>query len=428
MVYFSDLGGFLEKKNELLDISSYDYSSHFYWLSYIMVVIFRFNNGVKMSDYGDFTPLFKIINDPEIEKLFIKIISNTINKMKDINEEFDLYDFVKILNNILNIFELKEIEINYQEISLSVNNIENTHTPYKNNINLKSENSNILNIINNQIPNFLYRTGSNNFKTNNLEIIKPLVGYNDNNSYQYKNFFLNSIGSANYNELSNKKFFMMNGVNNFSKPDVNQYYEYLVSNFFSSHQNQSLNFGNYGNLNLILMLLNKQIKQNKDNNPEVNINEKNNNLGKKRIGSNLTLKTQNESSSDNSQIKKIQSVKKIKKNKDSHSNFMEEKSIPIKGELEKYLPFYENEKNELCSNIHHNFMKNHFPEGYRIDNFYIHIKTRKDKWNKRKNEYLVNIKTDFTMFQNILKERTIDIRENEMIKVWSPHLLSQTEG
>jgi hypothetical protein len=376
--------------------------------------------------------LFELINNNDIELMYRKLISNTINKMKNNNEDFELEDYINILNTILKYHKIDPIEdievkreisekntyniLNIQDIPPSVNNIKLT--------------ANTVNIINNQVPNMFL---------NNNRVRQPL-GFGD--LFSNTNGLFNNINSMYGNSDIYRQLYaslilkqQMNNLPNIFHQDMTSYYNMLMNKLL--HTTHIANTGI--NMNMLLTLLGKNNNapqeaptpiQLEEQSPPKSFLGKKNKKEKKSENSNR----KNNSSNDNT-ITNIQTSEKKEKNKRvkglqrKESHFLEnEKPLPLKGELEKYEPLYKNEKEEICRDPAHSFMSEHFPEMYRIDNFYVNIITRKQKWNKRKKEYIIGVKNDYTIFQNIVEEKTIEMRENDMIKVWDPSFLSEKQG
>jgi hypothetical protein len=285
----------------------------------------------------------------------------------------------------------------------------------------------------------------------NKSVNKQGLNFNDlnNNQNQFNNYFnnLNYLFNPGNSDIYRQLYASLllkqqiNNLPNLFQQDLSSWYHILLAKILQSTPvpNNIPNLMNSGmNLNLILMLLNKQnqaIRAEDSNKTEIREEPKTEKilLGKKKKPRTSENKAKSEPISENSEfVNNIQSEKKkklkIKNLEKKESHFLEnEKPIPLKGELEKYLPLYEKDKEELCKKSSHSFMSLHFPEMYRLDNFYVNIITRKEKWDKRKKEYLVDIKNDYTLFRNIIQEKTIEIRENDMNKVWNPSI-SESEG
>jgi hypothetical protein len=215
-----------------------------------------------------------------------------------------------------------------------------------------------------------------------------------------------------------------------------------------SNESQSINNENF-NINQILSDL-----ENYKNKHNINLGTNTNNvlLGKKRpneaekksndkAGGANTISNESSGASDNNKP-----ANKRKRGNggggagDSSSNFSisnscaehfleKEKSLPLKAELEKYLPYYERDKLEICQQQPHTFMKEHFPEMYRIDNFYIHIKQRNNKIQKYIRDYSATFDRSLTLFNiediNIINET---VRETDALKIWDPNRISHKEG
>jgi hypothetical protein len=382
-----------------------------------MVILFRLNTE---SDYGDFGKLFELINNYEIELMFRKLISNTINKMKNTNEDFELEDYTNILNKILSYYNIEPIE-NKEEIieksTYDILNLQDIPSPV-NNMNLTA---NTLNIINNEIPSMFYDNMPNEKQGLNVSDIN---NQNDMNKF-YNNLsaLLNAGNSDIYKQLYNSMLLKQH-MNNFSTFPQQDSYNMILTKLLQSTHSSGMN------LNLLLMFLNKV---NQVPNPDgikqtIQIKDAEKLLNKKKHKKDKKINGKINSLYDNTEKN---NGKKIMKGKTKHfeSHFLEnEKPLPLKAELQKYEPQYQDDKYETCKDPAHSFMHQYFPEMYRLDNFYINIITRKEKWSKRKKEYLVGIKNDYTVFRNLIEEKSAEIREKDMNKVWDPTNISEQEG
>jgi hypothetical protein len=114
-------------------------------------------------------------------------------------------------------------------------------------------------------------------------------------------------------------------------------------------------------------------------------------------------------------------------------------SLSNKAELERYLPYYEHDKLEKCTDKYHSFMKDHFPEMYRIDNFYLHIKQRSDKLQKSIKENIANFDRSLTLFDIEISSissnsptsssvNNTSTKENDILKIWDPSRLENNQS
>jgi hypothetical protein len=434
MVLITNQGGFLEKSEESMATNMFNSDNSYYWLSYLMVILFRMDT---ISEYGDFSKLFEQIGNYDIEIWFKKLISNTINKMKNEKEEFDLDNYVTILNSILKHYNIATLSLDEKievEGAFERNNYSGLQDIQVNNIKLTANTVNIIN--NNQIQNMFYDTQPINKQGLNFNDLNTTQSP-QNNFLSNLNFMFDSGNPEMYKLLyANLLMKHMNtGFPGLFQQDISSYYNILLAKLLQTNPintiSNSLNTGM--NLNLLLMLLNKNLNQPKvvDESKRQDQNNSEKKLLSKKREKKSEIKKKNLKSISEFDLRENRKKSKEKTNDSDiiESHFLEnEKPLPLKSELDKYLPNYEKDKEEICKDSAHSFMNTHFPEVYRLDNFYVNIITRKEKWEKKKQDYLVGITNDYTLFRNIVEQKKIEIRENDMNKVWNATSIPLPEG
>lgn len=111
--------------------------------------------------------------------------------------------------------------------------------------------------------------------------------------------------------------------------------------------------------------------------------------------------------------------------KKSHQNSFiclgKEISLRLKEEIKEYAPFYEKELEKLKLNKFHCFMIKHFPEMYKLNNFYIFIKQNTIRKSQLESKNLTQNKQDII---------TINEEKNEQFikKVWESNKIDDSKS
>lgn len=118
--------------------------------------------------------------------------------------------------------------------------------------------------------------------------------------------------------------------------------------------------------------------------------------------------------------------------KQKESFLDKEKTAKFKLELEKYSPYYQAELEEIDKNPYHTFMKQHFPDMYKINNFYLHYKLLNERRERKLHLYLANVLRPSTF--DIYKKAEDQMKFNndnshDSLKcIWSPGNISDSKG
>jgi hypothetical protein len=235
-----------------------------------------------------------------------------------------------------------------------------------------SENSNI-NI--NKIPNI------RNFNNlNNVCDFRNTSNLNDPNIFANLNNYMNNVNSNN----NNNPYFATN--NSFNENTKNK--STVNDNNFTSFENKNELVNKKrerDNKDEENGLFESEEKSRNANNSADKINSMGCKINVDQASLNSGSPKQNSISEKKSKENPQQSISALSQNAIKvKDHFLEtEKSMNLKCELEKYQPEYEKDLIELQASSLHTFMKQNFPETYRIDNFYLHIKQMKERREKK---------------------------------------------